>query len=325
MKSALGLALVVTLTAPLVTSRALAAPSTDTPPSEDGARALAKASYERGVLAHKQGDFLVAARAFADADALAPSPVALKAALDAAIDADAPALGMELVERVQALGKAPPPLATSAANARRKFAHRAGRVRVSCAASQDCSATLDGEPLAVGRASWVTTGEREIELVVDGRPRRERVVVRPKGVAEVAPRTEAEGDVGAATEAAASLEPAAPESTDGRRRLPPIVFYAGVGATAAMAGLTTFLALQTKQTHDEFESLGCARTALSDCATLKDDGEARQTATNVSLAFTGVFAVATAVVGAGFTRWNGPLVGALPGGGAAFAWSGSFH
>src|SRR5687767_10529928 len=95
-------------------------------PSAD-ARARAKEAYDRGVEAHNKGDMHKAAQEFARADALAPSGVALQAALDAAIEADDPALGGELLER-STREKPSGQLAASVSQAKTKFAGRAGRV-----------------------------------------------------------------------------------------------------------------------------------------------------------------------------------------------------
>ena len=95
--------------------------------SADGESTRAREAYDRGIVAFQRGEFAAAAREFATADAMVPSGVALHAALDAAIRADDPVLGVELLDRV-ARGPADGALETTARDARAKFARRTGRV-----------------------------------------------------------------------------------------------------------------------------------------------------------------------------------------------------
>lgn len=298
----------------LVPSTALAQPTAD-------ARARAKEAYDRGVEAHAKGDLRRAAQEFARADSLAPSPVALQAALEAAIDADDPALGAELLER-SAREKPTGQLAARVSTARAKFAGRAGRVRVQCPSGTTCTATLDGAAIDTQKPVWTRTGQHSVVVQVDGDAQTRLVRVEPDAIADVT-GTKPSGAAPAAAPAPAASATTINEEPKGMQRgldkgLPPIVFYAGAGATVLLAGVTTFFALDTKNKHDEFENLGCNRANLTDCEPLKDDGERAQTYTNVTLVLTGVAAVATAVIGIGFTDWKGPLIGAapLPGGGS---------
>ena len=299
-------ALIIAAFAMLVCSSSLA----QTPSSD--ARAQAKEAYDRGIEAHGRGDLQRAAEEFARADALAPSPVALQAALDAAIDADDPALGAELLQRSQR-AKASGPLAASIQAARSKFAKRAGRVRVQCPEGTTCNATLDGAAIDVTKPTWTRTGQHTVVVQVDGDVQTSLVRVEPGQTVDV--------------EAASATAPRSSETTppfddadrSGDRRglrngLPPIFFYGGLGATILLGAATAYFALDTKNKHDEFETLGCARANLTNCQDLKDDGQAAQTATNVGLALTGVVGVATAVVGLAFTDWKAPLVAVTPGG-----------
>jgi hypothetical protein len=300
-------ALVIASFASLVSASAFAqAPSAD-------ARARAKEAYDRGVEAHGKGDMQRAAQEFARADALAPTPVALQAALDAAIEADDPVLGSELLER-STRAKPTGALAASVSAARARFAGRAGRVRVQCPSGSTCMATLDGASLETQKPVWAPTGQHTVVVQVDGDAQTKLVRVEPEGIADVA---------GTKTGAASpSPAPANDEPKGGGRGLrdglPPIVFYAGVGVTVLLAGATTYFAIDTKNKHDEFDNLGCARANLSDCEDLKDQGQSSQTTTNVGLVLTGVAGVATAVIGAAFTNWKGPMIAAapLPGGGS---------
>jgi hypothetical protein len=285
-------------------------------PSAD-ARARAKEAYDRGVEAHGKGDMQKAAQEFARADSLAPSAVALQAALDAAIEADDPAIGAELLERSHR-EKPTGQLATSVNQAKTKFAGRAGRVHVTCPAGSTCLATIDGAPFDTAKPAWSRTGQRTVVVQVDGDPQTKLVRIEADQIVEVtgtkkldatapAPATDAPKDEGS------------PKKDPIRDGFPPVYFYAGVGLTVVLAGATTFFAIQTSNKHDEFENLGCARANITGCDDLKDDGESSQTNTNAGIVLTSVAAVATVVIGVAFTNWKAPIFGMapLPGGGGA--------
>jgi hypothetical protein len=292
----------------LTTAASAQAPSAD-------ARARAKEAYDRGVEAHGKGDMQKAAQEFAHADSLAPSAVALQAALDAAIEADDPALGSELLER-STREKPSGQLATSVTHAKTKFAARAGRVRIACPSGSTCLATLDGAPIETTKPTWSRVGQHTVVVQVDGDPQTKLVRVEADQIVEV---------IG--TKAATPTrqnEAGGPDVPEPKKKrfedgLPPVFFYGGAGLTVLLAGATTYFALQTSNKHDEFENLGCTRANITGCDDLKDDGEQSQTNTNAGIVLTSVAAVATVVVGVAFTNWKAPFFGLapLPGGGGA--------
>lgn len=300
------------LFATAVVLAAPAAASAGAPSAE--ARARAKEAYDRGVEAHGKGDMRKAALEFARADSLAPSAVALQAALDAAIEADDPALGAELLER-SSREKPTGALASSVQQAKTKFAGRAGRVRVVCPAGSTCLATLDGAPMETTSPAWARTGQRTVVVQVDGEPQTKLVHVSADQTVDVV-GTKKDGSASSGTGEPADQGSKKKRFEDG---LPPVFFYGGVGLTVLLAGATTYFAIDTANKHSEFENLGCLRANLTDCEDLKDDGELSQAYTNGGLVLTGVAAVATAIVGVAFTDWRAPMFGVapLPGGGAA--------
>lgn len=285
----------------------------------------AKEAYDRGLAAHRRGDVGRAAEEFARADALAPSPVALQAALDAAIEADDVALGAELLDRSKR-APAPPALAASITAAHLKFKDRAGRLRVLCPSDARCRATLDGAPIAVDEVVWAKTGARSIVLEVDGETETRTIEVTASGTVEVSPTqvpgagAETPASDGRATEEAGDARPAPSSSREG---LPRIFFYGGVGLTVALAGTTAYFALETQSEHSRFRDVGCGHTRFPECEDIRRSGETHQSLTNVMLALTGASAVATAVIGVAFTNWNGPLITATPGGAGA-TWHATF-
>lgn len=302
-------------------------------------KALAKEAYDRGTQAHARGDFRRAAEEFAKADALAPSPVALQAALDAAVDADDYLLGAELLERTKRLGAARPgTLTASIEGATTKLGGRAGHVKIACPSGARCTATLDGASFDAGKGTWSRVGPHTLVVQVDGTPDARTVEVRGgEDMEVVAARATAAPAPAPAPEPAASPSPApAPSAhatpTDAAtpKPLPPLVFWIGTGATVVLGGATTFFALVASGKHKSFTEAGCGTLATSDCPDLKDRGEGAQTFANVGFAVTGAAAAATIVIGVFFTDWAGskkaaraPVLVPVAGGMAA-GWAAAF-
>jgi hypothetical protein len=285
-------------------------------------KALAKQAYDRGLEAHKRGDLHLAAEEFARADALAPSAVALQAALNAAIEADDAPLGAELLERSKR-APATPGLASSITAAHLKFNGQTGRLIIHCPSGSTCTARLDDKPVDVDRPAWARTGPHNVVVQVDGQPQTKLIDVASNQTTEV---TLGKGAQPSSTTAAAAVVDAStsdtPPSKRGEtlgRRLPPIFFYGGLGLTTLLAGATTYFAIDASSQHGSFTDAGCERANFAQCAALKDDGESSQTLANIGLASTAVVGIGTAVVGLVFTDWNAPLFAVRRDGGTA-AW-----
>src|SRR5262249_46498864 len=132
----------------------------------DGTEAQAHEAYERGTRAFRRGDYATAAREYAAADALSPNPVALQAALDAAVQADDPVLGVALLDRARGSARTDG-LFTTMMTAERKFAHRVGRIRPECPASP-CLAAIDGAASPPGQAAIVRVGSHTVTVEGSG-------------------------------------------------------------------------------------------------------------------------------------------------------------
>jgi hypothetical protein len=291
-------------------------------------RDRARKAYDRGLVAHKQGKFSVAATEFALADTLAPSPVALRAALDAALSADDPVLGIELLARTKR-ATSPPDLAASADKARAAFASRTGRVVLTCNEAAPCEGSVDGTALAVGKERIVKVGDHTVRLRVSGADESRVVKVAPDDLVELRPS--------AALGVPSSLPPTAlppspvvpavvpsspfpataptppPASTpresrpqEGRNPLPPLAVVVGAGLTAVVGGVAVWSALDTKSTHDTFASGLCSSTGSAACDGLASSGRSAQARTNVLLGVTGGLAAATLVVALVLVDWTGP-------------------
>lgn len=310
------LAGVVTLAALTLSTSALAAPDkTD--------KEQARAAYDRGLEAHKRGDIHKAAEEFALADSLAPAPVALRAALDAAIEADDPPLMAELVERSKR-ETMPRDVNARVKEANSKIKGRAGRVRIVCPKGSTCLASIDQHPAEVDKVVWAHTGQRTVIVQVDGEPQTKLIEVEPDQVIEVAPTKGAPATSESAhDEHAPAVATTQPEGSHASKGLPPVYFYAGVGLTAVLATVTTIFAVNTSSKHGDFEDAGCTKAKYASCEQLASDGEGAQTRTNVGLVLTLLSGAATAVVGVKFTDWRAPLLGLHPGGGVV-GWRATF-
>lgn len=287
-------------------------------------KAHAKEAYDRGVAAHERGDFPRAAREFAAADSLAPSSVALQAALEAAVDADDPAIGGELLERSKRVA-APvnPKLARSIEAARKKLGGRAGRVRVTCPAGSTCSATLDGAAFDTRSPTWAATGPHTVVVQLDGETQSKGVDVKAEELVDFAPRKAAplqqppvappvapppSTPPESKPQASPPQPPAPPpplETASPSAGLPPLVFFVGVGATIIAGAGAGYFMVTTKSKHDDFVSAGCEAGPAAGCDSLKSSGSSAQTTANVVIGVTAVLAVATVVIGAAFTNWHG--------------------
>lgn len=250
--------------------------------AEDAVSARAHEAYDRGAEAFKRGDFGVAARAFAEADALVPSAVALHAALDAAVRADDPVLGTQLLDRAS---RAPADEALDATIrvARARFARRTGRVRVACGA---CKAAIDGVPIDVGVAVVVRTGPHTATIDA-GVPEQRAIDVPADDTVVLSPR-------------AASIAP--PPARSGG--LSPAWVFVGAGATAIAGGLGIASAVDTSNRHADFVRSGCDRVGSGACSAASSDGASAQSRTNVLLGVTAALGVATAAIALFAVRWK---------------------
>jgi hypothetical protein len=270
------------------------------PAFAEDTRERAREAYDRGTAAHKRGDFAQAAQDYALADDIAPSPVALRAALDEAVRADDAALGMELVTRASR-GPIEGDLATSVSSARTKFQARAGVVRVHCPTM--CMATLDSRPLDVKKDAWATIGQHTV-VVQSGDDTQQRIVeVKADAPVEVtlAPRPAPPGPAPAPYVAPAPEPARAPQPG-----LPPVVFFVGAAATVALGGATVWSALDTSKKHADFTASHCDTQGSIACDRASSSGASAQTRTNVLLATTAVVGAAMVLVGVAFTRWSDP-------------------
>lgn len=279
----------------------------------------AKEAYEEGQKASKAGDYAHAAAAFARADALTPNDVALKAALDAAVKADDPVLGGDLLERAKTRTLVASAQASVAA-AEAKLGHRSGTVRVFC--NPACTATLDGKDAPVLGIFRTLLGQHVVVTHFDGGDVRSTIMVKPDELSQLhvsgpPPPTPTVALTPVITTPPPDETPTAPTpvvpptepTTSGSgssKGVSPALFFVGLGVTGVFGIATIVLGLDTKSTYDDFASQGCARSSSQACRDLADDGSSTQLRTNIVGGITGAVGVATLIVGIFFTRWHKP-------------------
>lgn len=248
--------------------------------SEDKRKAAA--AYARATEANERGDFLVAARELALADELMPNAVTLEAALTASLDADAPALGMELVVRAEKRGESSK-IGDLTTKVRKRFSGRVGRVQVVCPSTPTCSANIDGEDVPVQKVVFVLVGKHVAIVSAEGSSVRRDVDVPPMGLVMIAGPDLAKKNV-STTENASGLSPA--------------FFVAGLVTTVGAGVGMAISGADTKEKHDAFVAARCAEPgALATCTDMANAGQSAQTRTNVLVGATAALGLSTIVLG----------------------------
>jgi hypothetical protein len=262
-------------------------------------------AYARGTSAYRRGDYAAAAREYAAADALAPNPVALQAAIDATVLGDDPVFGTTLLDRARGEPRTDA-LLTTMLTAEKKFAHRVGRIRLQCP-SAPCLAAIDGAAAVAADPIVVRVGSHAVTLEAAGTLVQRVVTVAPDETIVVGP----DPAPAVSTARPAFLPPAppspaprppkpAPVAAASRGGLSPVWFYAGLGATAVAGGVTIASGVDTSSQHASFE-----RTCPgpSSCHDLASSGQNAQLRTNVMLGVTaglGALTLATVLL----VRWH---------------------
>jgi hypothetical protein len=288
-RAARALALAALLAAVSVAPEARARPQA--PAASTDTEREAADEYDRGLAAHARRDFRQATLHFERANELAANPVALEAALRAAILADEPVLGMRLAARAEATPSAPAAVGAAAAEVRAKLGPRVGRIVVDCLG---CSVAIDDEPALPGAAVFVLVGAHRVEIrsgggaptLLDAHVEAGETVRLTPPAPVVAPPMTLDHDGG----------PSGDRDAERRRGgLHPAVFWVGAGATVVLGAATIASGVDVLAREEEFREEPTPARASS--------GQAAETRTYVLGAATGVFGLATIAVGAFAVAW----------------------
>ena len=262
--------------------------------AQDDSKARAREAYTRGEKLAASGDLEGAAEAFAEADWFAPNPTALEAAIEAAIRADAPALGMNLVERAS---RSTADLAIAAVRtARERFASRVGVMTFPCRdESEPCKPSLKGSPVLANRV-WAAPGNYEVAF--EGAPK--------PAVVELGAGTERRVDPPAPEAAVVPPKPLDPVVKD--EGSSPLWTLLPAGVTAALGGVLVASIIQVGAAESDLEEFqtnenpGAGATAAerqtfqNGQQSIIDDGEMWSTLAGVFGGLTAAAGAATIVV-----------------------------
>jgi hypothetical protein len=271
------------------------------PAGADASREQARDAYDLGTAAYKRGDYARAAQAYARADELAPSDVALESALDSALLADDAVLASELADRAarrsvsEAIGKL-------VASARAKFAHKTGLVRVACPA-KGCQAEIDGKPAEIGAVRHVLVGQHVAQFHRGSSAESLTFQVAPDQTVDVSPRTDLAAHDGPPPSAPAP-EQHQPAPAPSRGGISPVWFVTGAVVTAGLGVGAAVSWSDALRQHERFDASGCDRTPKPGCAEASREGIAAENRTSWLLGGAVAAGAVTAVLGLFLVRWK---------------------
>ena len=292
------------LTLLLVTPLAAAQEGSPSPGSDANAAA---AAFQEGQRLQMSREYARAAEFFEIADHSAPSPAALRSAIRSHQAAAHARRAATLSLRARARYPADAQTTQLVESILAEFGPRLTRINVTCTPA--CSVSIDQLAVDDGALTshgfFVEPGPNNLEMRWAGRGARTRALDctagqtveldldAPPPETPVAPTVAAPARpilvvVAQSPRLQAMVRPA-------RRPLPPLVFWIGVGATAAAAGALVWSGLSTLSARDAY--------VLHPTEAGYNDGASREVRTNVLIASTAVLGVASAAVGMFFTEW----------------------
>jgi hypothetical protein len=268
-------------------------------------------AFDRGREAYKEEHFAEAAEQFERADGSAPSATALGLAIkarDKAGDLDrAGTLASLALERYPD----DPEIQKIAPDVLQRAGASLFELKITC--SEPCE-LADGTKIVHGvaakqRTVFLTEGAHSLRAgFPDGRSESKSVDATVAGSGQLS----FAGSAPEAAEAPQEPEPEpvapppeppkdeAPKSSGG---LPPVLFFAGLGATAVAGGITIWSGLDTVNNPGADRVKAECVKGDQECSIYKD-GRARQMRTNILIGVTATLGVATGVVGA-LVNWGG--------------------
>jgi hypothetical protein len=275
-------------------------------------------AFDRGREAYKVDDFVEAAEQFESADANAPSAAALELAIRARdkagqLDRAATLAALALARHSDDpnIQKIAPPIIERA---------KAELFQLDLKCDQACEVTVSGK-IAPGRRST----DRTLYLAPG------HYNVRAGWSEDRSASKSVDGNRGEVGSLEFSAPPLAPppapvvapvtpppvekqpdESTETKPgKLPPTVFWIGVGVTGVLAGTTLWSGIDTQnnpgpdRVRDACKTVDSSGNHSTECDSLYNQGVDKQQRTNVLLGVSAGVGVATAVIGAFFTDWGG--------------------
>lgn len=282
-------------------------------PTPTQVRSAAEA-FDRGREAYKTEDYVEAAEQFESADANAPSAAALELAIRARdragqLDraATLSALALARYPDDPNIQKIAPPIVQRAKS-------ELFEVDIKC--DDPCDVTVGGK-IAPGRRAtertlFVQPGTYAVRAGWADDRSQSKSIEASRGTAETvefeAPKPAAAPPpvVAPPPVSAPAQDKSADEGADHKANaLPTPVFWAGVGLTAVMTGVTIWSGIDTQNNPGADKVRDACNAGNSNCQDLYNQGRSHQTRTNVLVGVTAGIGVATGVIGAFFTDWSG--------------------
>ncbi|MEI9940555.1 MAG: hypothetical protein WDO69_25350 [Pseudomonadota bacterium] len=268
-------------------------------------------AFDRGREAYKTEDYVEAAEQFESADANAPSAAALELAIRARdkagqLDRAATLAALALVRHPDDpnIQKVAPPIVERA---------KAELFELDLKCDEACDVTVAGK-IAPGRRAtdrtvFLISGTYAVRAGWPGDRSLSKSVEAVKGEAGTLEFRAPEVVVApppVVPPVVTKVKPAEEDQQPKSGKLPPTVFWVGVGVTAALGGVTVWSGIDTKNNPGADRVRQACSAGAPDCDSLYHQGLDKQHRTNLLLGVSAGLGVATAVVGAFFTDWSGP-------------------
>lgn len=256
----------------------------DTAFADEPNRLRAKEAYAAGTSLFDAGAFDEAARAYLEADALAPSDAALEATFAALSRGSATSnLTPMFCRRIEERMTSPREIAKYRASCDARGA-TFGSFVLDCETT--CTGRFDARVFGEGVPVAAIPGSVVLDVEIGG--------ARVSRTVTVAAHTRANVRVAAPPTDRATI----PTS----RGVSPAWFGVAIGATAALGAATIVSGVDTSNAHDDFDAMKCgsvsaARPAATqaECHDAREDGESAALRTNILLGVTAASAVGTLV------------------------------
>jgi hypothetical protein len=250
-------------------------------------------SFDAGVAAFQRADYPAAARAFLQADDLAPSAEALTNAIAAARRANDHLLVVQASKRAIAREPEASELAASAREALVQAERHVSRLELACKTAAPCSLTLDEAAVEAGTHHVLPGLHAVVASTADGQRAERRFETAPGSTYQLALEPIAEKRPEAPRP---PPRQAAPNVERSSKPLPPVAFWVGVGVTGALAGVTVWSGLDVVKQRDDLPANPSLQQA--------DEDADRIRRTDVLLLASVVVAAVTTYAGVALVDWD---------------------
>jgi hypothetical protein len=285
------------------------------PPDAERLKAAAE-EFDMGRRAFKIKDFESSAVHFENADRDAPSPEALKSAMRARKEAGHSARAATLA--ALALSRYPTEKAVSDFSRQILADSEQSLYKLSVTCLPDCTLIVDNKvmpfPESANPVVYLDPGAHTVVAGWSNNRHKSADVTAMAGAASKLAFSAAAAEKPAAPTEPSVLPPTEPGTTEEsgaepakKAGMPPLVFYAGAGATAVLGGITIWSGIDTLNNpgEDVVKAQCPAPTLNNENCPAYQEGVAHQRRTNVLIAVTSVVGVTTALIGLFFTNWGG--------------------